>query len=198
MVRITSKLNTSRLSLRPLASEDFPSLIELLSDFEVSRALRQVPHPYTQQDAEDFLRITIEGREANALDDYAITRHHDGSFIGGIGLRYNDERTRADFGYWIARKHWGCGYATEAVRAVIDFAFSERARHKQALQQHQAVRRGLAGARGGADQKVLAAQRKRDGLRLHQRGPRVALTGHRLLEAGVKPQGVPPALFVEV
>ena len=131
MVRITSKLNTSRLSLRPLASEDFPSLIELLSDFEVSRALRQVPHPYTQQDAEDFLRITIEGREANALDDYAITRHHDGSFIGGIGLRYNDERTRADVGYWIARKHWGCGYATEAVRAVIDFAFSERARHKE-------------------------------------------------------------------
>ncbi len=131
MVRITSKLNTSRLSLRPLAAEDFPSLIELLGDFEVSRALRRVPHPYTQQDAEDFLRIILEGREANALDDYAITRQHDGSLIGGIGLRYNDERTRADFGYWIARKYWGCGYATEAVRAVIDFAFSERARHKE-------------------------------------------------------------------
>ena len=31
----------------------------------------------------------------------------------------------ADVGYWLGTRHWGKGYATEAVRALIDHAFTE-------------------------------------------------------------------------
>ena len=51
----------------------------------------------------------------------------DGAAVGGIGLRLGDDvhRRTAEIGYWLGIKHWGKGYATEAMHAVIDYAFTE-------------------------------------------------------------------------
>ena len=47
----------------------------------------------------------------------------DGALIGMSGL---DPRTDgAELGYWLGVPFWGRGYATEAVRAVIDYAFGD-------------------------------------------------------------------------
>jgi ribosomal-protein-alanine N-acetyltransferase len=41
----------------------------------------------------------------------------------GINLSIDKRHQIAEMGYAIARKHWGNGYATEAARAVVDWAF---------------------------------------------------------------------------
>ena len=40
--------------------------------------------------------------------------------IGGISLL--DDRGDVALGYWVARAHWGQGYATEAARAMLTMA----------------------------------------------------------------------------
>lgn len=39
--------------------------------------------------------------------------------------QYDVYRINAEIGYWIGEPYWGKGYATEAVRLLIKFAFEE-------------------------------------------------------------------------
>ena len=60
--------------------------------------------------------------QANRQNDsatFAITLN--GSLIGACGIDVRQDG--AELGYWLGVPFWGCGYATEAVRAVIDYGF---------------------------------------------------------------------------
>ena len=108
---------TDRLLLRPGWIEDAPALARAMNDEAVVRNLTQVPWPYTLADAEAFL-----SREQDALPRFAIFQRTMGAprLIGGIGLQQRQDRV--ELGYWIARRCWGLGYATEAGRAVVALA----------------------------------------------------------------------------
>jgi RimJ/RimL family protein N-acetyltransferase len=107
---------TERLLLRPGWSQDAPALFRAIADERIVRNLATAPWPYRLGDAEAFLATERKALEASLL----IFRHGHGvpELIGGIGFgrRRSDE---IEFGYWIARRHWGRGYATEAGRALI-------------------------------------------------------------------------------
>jgi len=53
---------------------------------------------------------------------FAIIRAEHEEFIGSIG--FGGPLEMLGLGYWIGRQYWGQGYATEAVRLVVDFARS--------------------------------------------------------------------------
>ena len=82
----------------------------------------QFPHPYTPTDARTWLEMVIDRQpETNfaiAVDDEAV---------GGIGftLQMDVARRSAEIGYWLGEEVWGRGIATDALRAVTDYAFSE-------------------------------------------------------------------------
>ncbi len=82
----------------------------------IVRNLASAPWPYAEQDAKDFVALPEDPRHPRFL----ITRADDAAVIGTIGI----DRVRADveLGYWIAREHWGQGYATEAGRSAIAVA----------------------------------------------------------------------------
>lgn len=109
-----ANLATERLTLIPQADADPEELVAGLNDFEVSRWLGRVPYPYTLADAHKFI---ARCREVPA-PTWCITR--DGHLVGGVGLD-------AHLGYWVARPHWGQGYATEAGRAVLAAHFADPA-----------------------------------------------------------------------
>ncbi len=60
---------------------------------------------------------------------WAITL--DNVVIGSIGLFNVDEDSeQCELGYSIGSKWWGCGYASEAAKAVIDFGFRQIEAHR--------------------------------------------------------------------
>jgi RimJ/RimL family protein N-acetyltransferase len=110
-------LRTARLVLRPPHAGDAPAIAALANDFGVAEMLAHVPHPYTLDDAADFLLV------AGSSVVFAVTKGADDAFMGVCGLRPTARRSVADLGYWLGRPFWGQGFATEAAHAVVDLAF---------------------------------------------------------------------------
>jgi RimJ/RimL family protein N-acetyltransferase len=106
---------TERLLLRPGWIEDAAALAAAIGDREIARNLTRVPWPYSQDDAASFLGLPADLMRPRFL----ICLRDSNRIIGGIGLSGEIE---AELGYWIARDHWGRGYATEAGQAVVALA----------------------------------------------------------------------------
>ena len=111
---------TDRLLLRPGWSEDAPALYEAIRDERIGRNLATAPWPYSLADAHAFLarepKDPLDARCVIALRTGGAPR-----LIGTIGFGRTEEG-EPEFGYWIARRWWGQGFATEAGRAVVAIA----------------------------------------------------------------------------
>lgn len=111
-------IETERLVLRPSEMSDATAIAAGLSDFEVTRWLARVPYPYDRAEADRFLVWEKRQRGSGHERVYIIDR--DGP-MGLISLR--DFGPSPVLGYWIAQAHWGKGYMTEAVIALLHETF---------------------------------------------------------------------------
>lgn len=110
---------SQRLLLRPIWPEDWQGLFAGIADKGVVRNLASAPWPYAEEDAREFAARPIEP----LFPRFAITRSTDATIIGCIGIDPLEDRDDAvELGYWIARTHWGRGYATEAGAAALQVA----------------------------------------------------------------------------
>ena len=112
-------LETERLVLRAPRLGDVKSVAALANDRRIAENTARIPHPYRIADAEDFISAANLGSEIV----FVITLRN-GAVIGGCGYTQVD-RHPPEIGYWLGVKHWGKGYATEAVRAMIDHIFAD-------------------------------------------------------------------------
>lgn len=118
-----SRLETERLLLRHPERRDISAFVPLIADFDVSKNLANVPHPYAEKDALDWLARLDERRAKGEGHQFGITRKSDGAYMGGCGLHtHNGE---LELGYWYGKPYWRQGYATEAALRVLQFAFDE-------------------------------------------------------------------------
>ena len=115
-------LETERLVLRAPRLGDAKSVAVLANDRRIAENTARIPHPYRAADAEDFIATANLGNEAVFL--IALRNGGKEQMIGACGFTQVD-RHPPEIGYWLGVKHWGKGYATEAVRAVIDHAFTD-------------------------------------------------------------------------
>ncbi|MEP6836998.1 MAG: GNAT family N-acetyltransferase [Bradyrhizobium sp.] len=121
-------LETERLTLRAPRLADAKTVSMLASDRRIAENTARIPHPYKISDAENL--ITGANR-AGGECVYLITRR-DKTVIGACGIMTQDEVP--ELGYWLGVEHWGKGYATEALHALVDYAFTDLA--------HEAVHAG--------------------------------------------------------
>ena len=113
----TPVLATERLVLRAPRREDVKQIAMLANDRRVAENLQQVPHPYTPADAEQWIALTnTQPGDAHFVIECADT------IVGVCSIEQRDSGDR-EIGYWFGVPFWGHGYATEAVRALIDHAF---------------------------------------------------------------------------
>ncbi len=111
-------LETARLVLRAPRLGDAKAVAALANDRHIAENTARIPHPYKVADAKDW----IGGANKNTDDASYVITLADGTLIGACGLEMR-ERPVPEIGYWLGRPHWGKGYATEAVHALIDHAF---------------------------------------------------------------------------
>ena len=117
-------LRTERLDLRPVREEDIDRILEYRNLPEVNRWLLR-----TRVDAES-LRASWRRAAANP-DDHGVAVSLDGVVIGTVSLEVVDgmgqpgmpRRTEAEIGYTFDPAYGGHGYATEAVTAMVAYAF---------------------------------------------------------------------------
>ncbi|MEJ1969343.1 MAG: GNAT family N-acetyltransferase [Rhizomicrobium sp.] len=109
--------------MRPPGRHDVPAIVPLANDYDVAKNLSRLPHPYTERDAEAFVALAVEKRAAGTDFNFAITRKPDSVYMGGIGLHLTDDSF--EFGYWLGKPYWRQGYATEAARRLVAFAFDD-------------------------------------------------------------------------
>jgi RimJ/RimL family protein N-acetyltransferase len=113
-------LETARLVLRAPRLGDAKAITTLANDRHIAENTARIPHPYKITDAKDW----IGGANKNADEEQYVITLADGTLIGGCSLATRDDPP-AEVGYWLGRPFWGKGFATEAVRALIDHAFGD-------------------------------------------------------------------------
>jgi RimJ/RimL family protein N-acetyltransferase len=134
---------TARLRLRAFVAADGATVEELLADPAVARNTLTIPHPYPAGGATPWIASHAEAWREGKRGTWAIVRAADEALIGAVGLNLTLVHQRAELGYWIAHEEWGKGYATEAVRRLIGFAFDDLGLHR--VQAHHFVENPASG-----------------------------------------------------
>jgi RimJ/RimL family protein N-acetyltransferase len=114
---------TERLLLRKLQHSDAASMFEYRSDQEVSKYQMWEPQTYDQVNA--FIE-DLSSRElfiCGVWSQLAIVRREDGEMIGDCGIHMSEDCRQAEIGITLARKMQGHGYASEALRGILDYLF---------------------------------------------------------------------------
>jgi RimJ/RimL family protein N-acetyltransferase len=118
MERNVPVLQTERLTLRAPRRSDAKAIARLANDRRVAANTARIPHPYTAEDAEQFI-AAVNRQDGEAT--FVVTL--EGHVIGACGIDVRENA--AEIGYWLGAPYWSRGYATEAARAVIDHAFGD-------------------------------------------------------------------------
>lgn len=110
---------TDRLLLRPGWAEDAPALARAIADEAIVRNLAAAPWPYGIEEARAFLHAPRD----SVLPTFLLFRRTDGDpeLIGAAGFS-RKPHGGVELGYWIARAHWGQGFATEACAQLVEIA----------------------------------------------------------------------------
>jgi [ribosomal protein S5]-alanine N-acetyltransferase len=136
------RLETERLLLRPLSSDDLDDFASFYADPEVMRYLG-VGKTLSRDETERSLNRMLRGFEVDGFGQLAVERKEDGALVGRCGFLVWDAETltptteseaagptELEVGYALGRQYWGYGYATEAAGAVRDHALGPMSRER--------------------------------------------------------------------
>ena len=130
MTAVKTTLTTKRLLLRRPLLKDVPALAMHLNNRVISDNTLTIPFPYAKADAVHWVKKNQQEWKDKISYVFVITLKKTGELIGAMGLHMIPLHDRAEVGYWIAEPHWNKGYATEALRTMIDFGFTQLPLHK--------------------------------------------------------------------
>lgn len=111
-------IKTERLLLRPLVKSDAEDVFEWVGDPIVNRYM-----PYSLYQDVSQVERWIESLEDDK-NEFAFCLQDTGKVIGAGSVSYNPERNAYELGYNLNRAYWGKGYATEASKAMIQWAYT--------------------------------------------------------------------------
>lgn len=116
-------LKTERLTLRPLEDNDFDALAAILQD---ERVMTAYCHTFTDADVQAWLARQKQRNVQEGLGLLAVCRKETGEMIGQAGLTYQtcEGEQVLEVGYLLRFDVWHHGYAREAARACVTYAFS--------------------------------------------------------------------------
>ncbi len=117
-----SVIRTERLFLRELRDDDYPSLSAILQDEDVMYAYGGA---FSEEETEAWLERQMLRYRQYGFGLWGLVRKTDGEMVGQCGLtmqRWKNEEV-LEVGYLLRHADWHKGYATEAVRGCISYAY---------------------------------------------------------------------------
>jgi RimJ/RimL family protein N-acetyltransferase len=115
------RLETERLILRGLTADDFEELAAFMADPDVARYL--TGEPLSRADAWRGLAVALGHWQLRGYGVWAVERKSDRAFMGRVGMINPEGWPGLEIGWTLGQPYWGHGYATEAARAAMDYAF---------------------------------------------------------------------------
>lgn len=114
-------LQTTRLQLVPWQTEDVQRFYAITKNPKVFLAIGCEAVASLEE------ARTLLAEEYRRPEEYKIVLRSTGQIIGSIGLRFGPNacsecNEEPEVGYWLAQEHWGRGYASEALNAVLRHA----------------------------------------------------------------------------
>ena len=119
------EIELERLYLRPYTLADANDVQNLAGDWEIAKTTLNVPHPYEDGMAEEWIKTHRKEFEKGNLVTLAITHHEEGYLIGTINIKLNQKFENGELGYWIGKRYWNNGYCTEAAKGMLKYGFEE-------------------------------------------------------------------------
>jgi RimJ/RimL family protein N-acetyltransferase len=115
-------METERLSLRELRADDLDAMHAYLGD---ANTMLHYPVPFSREFVEQGIQKNFKRYAQHGYGLFGVVLKEAGHLIGDCGLVWQDLHPglELEVGYHFRRDHWGHGYATEAAKACIDFAF---------------------------------------------------------------------------
>lgn len=120
---ITHTLETGRLVIRPFQENDAEAFFACCQNPNLGNNAGWAPHK-TIEESREILQNVFIGQE----NVWAITLKDTQRLIGSVGIIPDPKRENPQvrmLGYWLDEAHWGKGYMTEAVQAVLNYGFNE-------------------------------------------------------------------------
>lgn len=116
------KFETERLILREITQDDFDSWHAILSDAET---MKHYPAPYDAAGVQRWVDWTLDNYARYGFGLWAVILKETGVFIGdcGITMQNINGKLLPEIGYHIRKEHWRKGYASEAARECMAYAF---------------------------------------------------------------------------
>ena len=123
-------LETARLGLRRFRAQDTPAFAVYRSDPAVAR-YQGWTAPVSADSAAALVREFAGGDPGRpGWFQYAVELKDGGCLVGDAGVNLHENRMQAELGITLAPERQGCGYATEAVNAVLQDLFERRGLHR--------------------------------------------------------------------
>lgn len=117
------RIETRRLWLRWPRPADAAAVEAIASQHAVAKMTARIPHPYPAGEAARFVAQVRASNAAGTGLDFTITQKTGArAVVGMIGLDVGAP-DKVSLGFMVAPAHWGNGYASEAVLAIVDAAF---------------------------------------------------------------------------
>ena len=112
--------------LRPWTDRDISAIAAACDEEEMARWLDQIPQPYTEKDAREYVVSTRRGWREGTAASFAIVDVESSQPVGSVSIHWLDrEQHVAEVGYWVARKARRRGVASRAVRLVARWVLEE-------------------------------------------------------------------------
>jgi ribosomal-protein-alanine N-acetyltransferase len=118
-------LETERLVLDTWQIPDWSAFRPIATDPEVMRHITGGA-PWTDEQIRTFVERQVKLYAARSFCRWKLIAKADRQLIGFCGLGFWRDAPDPEIGWWLARRYWRSGLATEAARAALRDAF-ERA-----------------------------------------------------------------------
>ncbi len=134
------QLETERLILRPYQLSDAEGLFAMNADEEVMKYTGDVPFKDIDA-ARDFITDYVtnpDGQQVKyKMGRLACVDKSTNEFVGFCGIKTHEATQITDIGYRLLRSEWNKGYATEASKAVLEFAFGSHQKEQVIAHVHE-------------------------------------------------------------